>query len=303
MRWLLALCAILFAFAAKAEAQAQGRFVEFDQAADIGQVHVTVWLPPGYDRDTRRRYPVLYMHDGQNVLFPKRSGFNKVWAADKAALQLIRSRKVAPFLIVAVDHPGAPRFLRYFPTRVASPAFAQGIEGFAKGKLGGDAYLSFLADTLKPVVDERFRTRPHARHTAVAGSSMGGLISLYALTERADVFGKAAAVSIHSPLIDPNLLASQPAMAEGVKADWRRYLSSRLNAPQGRKLWMDHGTETLDASYAPYQAVLNDGVAAAGWARGKDFESRVYQGTAHEENAWAARLPEILGWLLSDWRP
>ena len=301
MRWLLAICALLFAFVA--EARAQGSFVAFQQPGDIGQVQVTVWVPPGYDRDTRRRYPVLYMHDGQNIFSPKRSGFNKVWAADKAALQLIRARKVAPFLIVAVDHPGEARFLRYFPTRVVSAPFAQGIEKHAKGKLAGDDYLRFLADTLKPVIDKRFRTRPHPRHTAVAGSSMGGLISLYALSERADVFGKAAAVSTHSPLIDPDLLARQPDMAAAVKADWTRYLSARLGAPQGRKLWMDHGTETLDASYAPYQAVLDTGVAKAGWVRGKDFETRVYQGTPHEENAWAARLPEILGWLLSDWRP
>lgn len=302
MRWLLALAALFFAFAG--QAQAQGRFDTFDQpAAGLGSAKVTVWLPPGYDRGARRRYPVLYMHDGQNVFFPKRSGFNKVWAADKAALQLIAARKVAPFIIVAIDHPGATRFLRYFPTRVVSPAFRQGIEQFAKGKLGGDEYLAFLADELKPVIDKRYRTRPHARHTATAGASMGGLISLYAITERADVFGKAAAVSTHSPLIDPDLLAKEPAMAAGVKADWQRYLGTRLGDPRGRKLWMDHGTLTLDANYAPYQQVLDTGVAAAGWTRGKDFESRVFDGTAHEETAWAARLPEALGWLLSEWRP
>lgn len=301
MRWLLAIAALIFVLVSPAGAQ--GRFVEFDQPADIGQVHVTVWVPPGYDRAPGRRYPVLYMHDGQNVFFPKRSGFNKVWAADKAALKLIAARKVAPFIIVAVDHPGAPRYLRYFPTQVANPEFAKGIAGFAKGKLAGDDYLTFLAETLKPRIDREYRTRPQPRFTAVAGSSMGGLISLYALTERADVFGKAAAVSTHSPLVDPGLLTQQPQMAEMVKADWRRYLSTRLGAPGGRKLWMDHGTETLDAGYAPYQAVLDEGVAKAGWTRGKDFESRVYKGTAHEENAWAARLPEILGWLLADWKP
>ncbi|NJC04278.1 putative alpha/beta superfamily hydrolase [Sphingomonas kaistensis] len=301
MRWLLAIAALIFVLVSPAGAQ--GRFVEFDQPADIGQVHVTVWLPLGYDRAPGRRYPVLYMHDGQNVFFPKRSGFNKVWAADKAALKLIAAREVAPFMIVAVDHPGAPRYLRYFPTRVANPEFAKGIAGFAKGKLAGDDYLTFLAGTLKPRIDRDYRTRPQPRFTAVAGSSMGGLISLYALTERADIFGKAAAVSTHSPLVDPGLLTQQPQMAEMVKADWRRYVASRLGAPRGRKLWMDHGTETLDAGYAPYQAVLDESVASAGWMRGKDFESRVYKGTAHEENAWAARLPEILGWLLSDWKP
>jgi predicted alpha/beta superfamily hydrolase len=300
MRWLLALAALLFVLVSPAGAQ--GRFVEFDQPADIGQVHVTIWLPPAYEREPKRRYPVLYMHDGQNVFFPKRSGFNKVWAADKAALKLIEERKVAPFIIVAVDHPGATRFLRYFPSRVASPAFAQGIEGYAKGKLGGDQYLTFLAETLKPRIDKEYRTRPQPRFTAVAGSSMGGLISLYALTERGDVFGKAAAVSTHSPLIDPGLLSQQPAMAAGVKADWRRYVSTRLGTPRGRKLWMDHGTLTLDANYGPYQAVLDESVAGAGWKRGKDFESRVFEGTPHEENAWAARLPEVLGWLLADWK-
>jgi enterochelin esterase-like enzyme len=106
-RLFLALAALFALFAAPAAAQ--GRFVEFDQPADIGQVHLTVWLPPGYDKEPKRRYPVLYMHDGQNVFFPKRSGFNKVWAADKAALSLINARKIAPFMIVAVDHPGAPR--------------------------------------------------------------------------------------------------------------------------------------------------------------------------------------------------
>jgi len=299
-RFFLALAALFALFAAPATAQ--GRFVEFDQPADIGKVHVTVWLPPGYDKELGRRYPVLYMHDGQNIFFPKRSNFNKVWAADKAALSLINARKVAPFMIVAVDHPGPSRFLRYFPTRVASAPMRQGTEAFAKGKLGGDDYLSFLGDTLKPVIDARYRSRPQPRYTAVAGSSMGGLISLYALTERADIIGKAAAVSTLSPLIDPELLQKQPMMAAGVKADWMRYLSTRLGAPHGRKLWMDHGTETLDAFYAPYQAVLDEGVAKAGWVRGKDFESRVYKGTAHEENAWAARLPEMLGWLLSDWK-
>lgn len=300
MRWLLAVAALLFAFAAQAQAKAdQGRFVTFDQPADIGSVHVTVWLPPGYDRSPGKRYPVVYMHDGQNVFFPKRSNFNKVWAADKAALRLIRARKVAPFIIVAVDHPGQTRYLRYFPTRVVSNQLRSGIEEGVKGKLAGDAYLTFLAETLKPRIDRDYRTRPQPRFTAVAGSSMGGLISLYALGERADVFGKAAAVSIHWPLVDPE--RAMP-MKEQLLADWKGWIDRRLGAPRGRKLWMDHGTATLDASYRPFSEPAETYLAGAGWTRGKDMESRVYEGAEHEENAWAARLPEIFGWLLADWR-
>jgi pimeloyl-ACP methyl ester carboxylesterase len=301
MRGLLALLALFTAAAANAAAPDDGRFVSYDQASPtLGAAKVTIWLPPGYDRDKGRRYPVLYMHDGQNVFDPKRSGFNKVWAADKAALQLIRARKVAPFIIVAVDHPGPARYLRYFPTRVPSAQLLAGIEGFAKGKAQGDAYLTFLAGTVKPAIDKAYRTRTGPRFTAVAGSSMGGLISLYALSERPDVFGKAAAVSIHWILVDPPTAGGMKPM---ILADWKRYTDTRLGKPNGRKLWMDHGTKTLDASYRPYSEPVEGYLAGAGWARGKDYESKVYEGAEHEENAWAARLPEIFGWLLSDWRP
>lgn len=304
IRWLVALFTLLFAVAAPAKTADNGRFIEFDQPAAYGTVKVTVWLPPGYDRDSRRRYPVLYMHDGQNVFFPKRSGYNKVWKADKAALQLIRTRKVAPFIIVAVDHPpGEQRYLRYFPTLVPGVPLRQGIEQAVKGKLDGETYLTLLAGTIKPRIDREYRTRPQPRFTAVAGSSMGGLITLYALVERANVFGRGAAVSTHSPLIGPDELAKRPELTGLVKESWQRYLSSRLGAPGGRKLWMDHGTATLDQYYAPYQAVIDAGFVAAGWRKGIDFESRVYPGAEHEENAWAARLPEVLGWLLSDWKP
>lgn len=301
MRWVLAVFALLFAYAAEAAAADEGRFVEMDMAsAHVPATKVTIWLPPGYDRNRAQRYPVLYLHDGQNVFFPKRSSFNKVWAADKAALALIRSRKVAPFIIVAADHPGATRFTQYFPTRVTNPELAKNIAAFAKAPLAGDAYLAFLADELKPRIDATYRTRPSPRFTATAGASMGGLISLYALGERADVFGRAAAVSIHWPLIDPKIADT---MRPLILADWKRWITTRLAAPRGRKLWMDHGTATLDASYLPFSQPAETYLAGAGWQRGVDFQSKVYEGAEHEENAWAARLPELLGWLLADWKP
>ena len=299
-RWLGALL-LWLALAAPALAQDKGRFVEHAAvpSANIAPPHVVVWLPPSYDKG-KRRYPVVYMHDAQNLFFKERSGFNKVWAADQSALRLIASRKAGPFIIVGVNHPGKERYQQYFPTRVADPAMRKGIEGFA-GPLNGDAYVRFLADELKPFIDRTYRSRPQARYTAVAGSSMGGLISLYALAERPDAFGRAAAVSTHSPLIGPDNLAKRPGLADTIKGDWRVYLYHRLGPPKGRKLWMDHGTATLDAHYAPYQQVIDAELKRIGWRPGRDFESRVYEGAEHEENAWAARLDDIFGWLLSDW--
>lgn len=296
---ILFLCLLLAPLAAPA--QAAGRFVEIaavpSTQPQIAPPHVVVWLPPGYDT-ARRRYPVVYMHDGQNVFFPARSGFNKVWAADKAALRLIAARKVAPFIIVAVDHPGAARYRQLFPQAIydAAPANVRAVfDANARGPITGDAYLAFLVHDLKPMIDRDYRTRGDAAHTAIVGSSMGGLISCYAFMHYPRVFGRAACASTHWLLAGPQEL---PAGAD-VLGLWKAYLTAHLGKPGGRRLWMDHGTETLDALYAPWQEAIDADLTALGWREGRDFESRTYPGAAHEENAWAARLDDIFGWLLA----
>ena len=288
------------AMALPAAAQPAGRFVDIPAVATtaIDPPHVTIWLPPGYDA-ARHRYGVVYMNDGQNVFFPARSGFDKVWAADKAVRTLVAAHRIAPVIVVAIDHPGAARYRQYFPQRLytmaAAPLRAQ-FDRLAKGPITGDRYLAFLIRDLKPLVDRRFRTRADAAHTAIVGSSMGGLISCYAFIEHPEVFGRAACVSTHWPLADPADVGPFSAEVAGL---WKAYLTRRLGKPAGRRLWMDHGTATLDAAYPPWQRAIDADVAALGWRRERDFASRAYPGAAHEENAWAARLPDMLAWLLA----
>lgn len=296
--WRAILASIAFLVATPALAQPTGRFVEIAAVPTtrIAPPHVVVWLPPGYDTG-RGRYPVVYMHDGQNLFFPARSNFNKVWAADKSALRLIAAHRVAPFIIVGIDQPGAARYRQYFPQAIyeAAPANVRAVfDANAHGPITGDAYLAFLVEDLKPLIDRTYRTRPDAAHTAIVGSSMGGLISCYAFTRYPRVFGRAGCVSTHWLLSMPNEL---PPGADVIGL-WTAYLRAQLGRPGGRRLWMDHGTETLDANYAPWQQAIDAQVAALGWRKGRDFESRVYPGAAHEENAWAARLDDIFGWLL-----
>lgn len=298
IRALLAALAALLVAIAPAAAQDAGRFVTLAAApsVNIASPRVTIWLPPGYDAG-RRRYGVVYMHDGQNLFDRKRSGYDKVWAADKAVLRLVAAHRIAPVIVVGIDHPGDARYRQYFPQRLytmASPELRADIDGSAKGLLTGDAYLRFLTDELKPLIDRTYRTRADAAHTAVIGSSMGGLISCYAFVERPDVFGRAGCVSTHWPLTSALKLVpgdERPAL-------WKAYLTQHLGAPAGRRLWMDHGDQTLDANYAPFQALVDADLVALGWRKGRDFESRAYPGAAHEENAWSARMDDILGWLL-----
>lgn len=280
----------------------EGRFVEFDTAASgaMPQTHITVWLPPGYDR-SKVRYPVVYMHDSQNLFFLERSNFNKVWAADKSALRLIAVGKVSPFIIVGIDQPGEARYAQYMPQALyatASPELRGKFDTMAKVPVYSDAYLRFLVHDLKPKVDRRFRTKSDRDHTAIAGSSMGGLISCYAFTRYPKIFGRAACISTHWPMGDPT---KTDANREEIIKLWAVEFGRGLGKPGKRRLWMDHGDKTLDAFYPPFQAAIDVEVEKLGWRKEVHFASRAYPGAEHEENAWAARMDDIFGWTLRGW--
>lgn len=299
---LLGLLAATIAPVRAAELADSGRLIEYREVAAAGlpPQKLTIWLPPGYDRDQAVRYPVLYMHDGHNLFDVANSNFNKIWAADKAMLAAAADGSVRPHIIVGIWAPGADRYRQYLPRPVydaAPPPLRARMDEFAKGTVVSDAYLAWLAGPLKTWVDSSFRTLPGRDDTAIAGSSMGGLMSCYAFLERPDIYGRAACVSSHWPATDPTAPEIDNA---ALAAFWRGWFATRLGQADGRRLWLDHGTATLDAYYAPYQQQVDAGIAQAGWVRGSEWESRVYEGAEHEENAWAARLPEVFRWLLAE---
>lgn len=298
-RLITALLALL-GLAAPLAAEDRGRLVELENVSATGlpEQRITLWLPPGYDKGTRR-YPVLYMHDGHNLFDVKNSNFNKIWAADKAMLAAVATGKVEPHIIVGIWAPGADRYRQYLPRSAydaAPPAVRARMDATAGGEVISARYLDWIAGPLKFWIDARYRTRTGRDDTAIVGSSMGGLMSCYAFLEKPKVFGRAGCVSSHWPAVDPRTVEGEDS---GVAKLWDAWFAARLGAPDGRRVWMDHGTATLDAYYAPYQQVVDARLGAAGWQKGRDWESRVYAGAEHEENAWAARLPEIFGWLLA----
>jgi enterochelin esterase-like enzyme len=303
MRWLAALIVLLLAgcMTPLPATPDKGRIVEIEQVAAEGlpDQRLSIWLPPGYDQGTRR-YPVLYMHDGHNLFDPAKSNFNKVWAADKAMLAVMATGKVEPHIIVGIWAPGQDRYRQYLPQSVYDAAASTpraAMDAMIEGPVISRAYLDWLAGPLKQSIDREYRTLPGRDTTAIMGSSMGGLMSCYAFLERPEIYGRAGCISSHWPAADPRAVGeANPELI----ALWDRWFAERLGNPDGRRLWMDHGTATLDQFYAPYQQAIDARFAAVGWTEGKDFRSEVYDGAEHEENAWAARLPEIFGWLLSE---
>ncbi len=297
---LLAALAALIGLAMPLAAEDRGRLVEYQKVAAEGlpDQRLSIWLPPGYDAG-ERRYPVLYMHDGHNLFDVKNSNFNKIWAADTAMLAAVRSGKVEPHIIIGIWAPGVDRHRQYLPRSLydmTSGNLRAQMDGMTKGGVISHHYLDWIAGPLKSWVDQSFRTRMGRNDTAIVGSSMGGLMSCYAFLERPEVFGRAGCVSSHWPAVDPRAITADEAQ---LRTLWDGWFAARLGAPDGRRVWMDQGTATLDAFYAPYQQVIDARFASAGWQKGRDWESKVYEGAEHEENAWAGRLPEIFGWLLA----
>ncbi len=261
----------------------------------VSQRQIDVWMPEGFDPKQDQKYAVLYMHDGQN-LFDTRFGYHgQIWAADVALQKLLDDNKVMPTLIVAIWNTPR-RFAEYLP----KPAFT-GLSKYQQyvltrertGKPLSDDYLRFLVKELKPYIDANYPVYTGPSHTFIGGSSMGGLISAYALAAYPDVFGGAACFSTHWPLsTEENELAfSRPFML---------YLDEHLPKPNGHKIYFDYGTETLDAYYEKHQKVMDSVMKSNGYDAGKNWITRKFEGHAHNEAAWRSRMHIALEFLLAN---
>ncbi len=260
---------------------------------------IDVWLPPGYSAD--RRYAVLYMHDGQGLFDARVTWNHTAWNVHLALNRLMQAGAVQDTIVVGIPNNGIYRYSEYFPEKflplLPDAVHQDYVKRAQRGRPLADAYLRFIVEELKPAVDRRFATRTEAASTFIMGSSMGGLISLYALCEYPQVFGGAAALSTHwvgrpSQWGPPRQLqnASLPLAAFN-------YLQRHLPAPGAHRLYMDHGTVGLDAVYGTYQ-VFVDGIFQEKGYTPALWQSRVFVGQGHDERDWSARVDIPLVFLL-----
>jgi enterochelin esterase-like enzyme len=253
--------------------------------------HVDVWLPADYS--PARRYQVLYMQDGQMLFDASKSWNKQAWDAHLTVDRLVKGGRIADTLIVGVWNSGKRRHSDYYPQKflpfVAEPLRSEFIARALDGQPRSDAYLRFLVEELKPAIDAKYATLPGRESTFVMGSSMGGLISIYAMNEYPQVFGGAAGLSTHwVGVAKPNTALPLAAY---------NYLQAHLADPAGHRLYMDHGSTELDALYGPYQGFIDEIVRERGYTAANSM-SRVFEGTGHNEKAWAARLETPLLFLM-----
>jgi predicted alpha/beta superfamily hydrolase len=248
--------------------------------------HVDIWCPPGCD--TRgRRFPVIYLHDGQNLFVPELAFVGVDWGADEAVERLIGEGRTGGAIIVGIWNT-PERMAEYLPQAPieAAPLSQRDAIFQQTGALPiSNRYLAFLVEELKPLVDASYPTLPDQASTFVAGSSMGGLISLYALARYPQVFGGAACLSTHWPIAPDALLG---------------YFVKQLPPPRAHRLYFDYGTEGIDAYYEPFQQRMDAQLGAAGYRQGGDWLTLRFPGADHTEAAWRARLHLPLAFLLAE---
>lgn len=232
---------------------------------------LVVYVPPAYEQDSARRYPVLYLHDGQN-LFEGATAFVKGqdWHVNDTAEELIKAGVIEPLIIVGVYNTGTRRLDEYTPTRDRR-----------KGA-GGDAgrYGLMLTEELKPFIDRTYRTLPDSANTGLGGSSLGGLVTLYLGLQRPGVYGKLAVLS-------PSIWWDNRVILNLV----------RMTDPKPRlRIWLDIGTGEGGRHVRDARAV-RDELVRAGWVLGSDLVYAEIPGAGHNEAAWAARVGPFLQFL------
>jgi len=231
---------------------------------------VSVYLPPQYLEQKERRFPVFYLQDGQN-LFDGRTSYiaGKTWKANTTADRLTEAGEMEPVILVGVANTGLRRMAEYTPTR-----------DFKMGGGEGRSYGRLLIEELKPLIDRTYRTLTEAKNTAVGGSSLGGLVSLYLGFAHPEVFGKIAVMS-------PSLWWDHRSILNAI---------TQQTSKPNLRIWLDIGTGE-GTRYVRDADSLERLLLKRGWTSGVDLGYVRAQGAVHDENAWSERFGVVLGFL------
>jgi predicted alpha/beta superfamily hydrolase len=235
--------------------------VEFDRT-------VIVYLPPTYEATTQR-FPVLYLHDGQNV-FDQATSFGGEWRVDETAQSLITAGRIEPIVVVGVYNTGEHRIDEYTPTHRDDV----GVGGHA------DDYGRMLIDDLKPFIDATYRTLPDRENTAMGGSSLGGLLTLHLGLRYADAFSKLAVMS-------PSIWWDDRFILREVDA---------LPQRTSQRIWLDAGTREGE-NMIPDARLLRGALVEKGWVVGQDLMYVEARGGEHNERSWSKRVGPVLKFL------
>ena len=258
---------------------------------------VDVWLPENYSPE--KKYAVLYMHDGQ-MLFDANTTWNKQeWMIDEVASKLMKDGITKDFIVVAIHNISEIRWLDLFPEKSMKYLTKEELENlisFSKSKvsvedLNGDEYLKFMVEELKPYIDKTYAVFTNKENTFVAGSSMGGLMSMYAVAEYPNVFAGAACISTH-------WVGGRPMENNPLPKAIFSYLENNVPDAKTHKMYFDYGNKTLDQYYPQYASTVDKIFVSSGYVLDENFKNVFFENTNHSELSWQKRVDIPITFLL-----
>lgn len=255
--------------------------------------NVEVWLPPKYQQ--LDALPVLYMFDGGGIFHEKPGwggkGISRGWQVDEVLDSLNKAGTVPEIIVVGIFNIGQLRLQEYMPAKpkdLLEKRIAKSdhdwYERFKDKPPKSDEHLKFIVEELKPFIDAHLKTKSDRDNTFIAGSSMGGLISAYAICEYPEVFGGAACFSTHWPPLDGVFL---------------EYIKDNLPDPATHKIYFDHGTVGLDGEYEPFQKIADAAMEARGYEKNVNWMTLKFEGAEHNEKFWNKRFHIPMEFLFS----
>ncbi len=263
-------------------------------------ITIDVWTPESYALSPAQRYPVIYMHDGQNLFDATTTWNGQSWEMDSVVSSLASDGAIPYAVIVGVHSVNATRIGDLMPENalnyITSEPDSALREFMSYSPIRGNAYVSFLVNTLKPCIDSLYNVTTNRDSTFVMGSSMGGLMSIYAMSEYPDIFGGAGCLSTHWV----GTLDGDTTFADAMY----KYLSEKLPRDGKHKLYLDHGTISIDSLYRSDDDRVVALAKTMGYVSDRqdseiNFETHIEEGAGHEEKYWAARVERPLRFLLN----
>jgi predicted alpha/beta superfamily hydrolase len=256
------------------------RLHEFRSGTFRNTRFLRVWLPPGYDdvENSSRRYPVLYLNDGQNLFEPSTSFTGVEWQVDETAERLIRESQISPMIIVGIDNAGKDRLREYMPHRSLNPMML---------RVQGHRYPNFLIKEVMPFIAQNYRVAIGPQNTGLGGSSLGALIALYTVRVHPGWFGRLLIES-------PSLWASNRQMIKESRAT--RQWPERIFLATGTA---EAGREDRDRSMVDDVRELEAILRRAG-LDDRRLKFVIEEGATHHESAWARRFPVALSFLFGE---
>ena len=255
---------------------------------------IEIWLPKQYN--IVQSLPVLYMFDGESI-FHGRKGwiggqYDHGWQVDETLDSLFVAGLTPPIIVVGIFNTGIRRASEYMPAqpkkfiqariKLADDWIKKGYNDYG---ITSDPFLKFIVEELKPFVDNNYKTQKNRQSTYLAGSSMGGLISAYAICEYPEIFGGAACLSTHWPALD------------GVFIE---YLKKNIPDPNFNKFYFDFGTLGLDSKYEPYQLIVDSIMIANGYEKNVNWVTKKFVNEDHNGDFWRKRFHHPIKFLLSN---